>query len=93
MAAQKTSYFLYYSTLLTHKQAMSLPKADFWKKAKESKVAELVAKNTWTVVDQLSFDTKVYKKKMNLNKSIKKYKTYYMVRGFEHWFGQDYIDT
>lgn len=99
MAALETSSFPFHGTPLTYKQAMSSPEADFWKKAEESEVAGLVAKNTWTVDGRPPLGTKVlsgrfvYKIKMNLDGSIKKYKVRYMVRGFEQRFGKDYTDT
>ena len=59
----------------------------------------LDAKNTWIVVECLSPNVKVlfgkfvYKMKMNLDGSIKKYKVRYFVRGFEQRFGRDSIKS
>ncbi len=55
-------------------------------------------KNTWTVVERPPANIKVlsekyvYKKKMNLDGSIKKNKVRYVVRSFEQRFGRDYIE-
>lgn len=77
---------------------MSSPKADFWKKAEEVEISGLDAKNTWTVVERPPANVKVlsgkfvYKKKMKLDGSIKKYKVRYVVQSFEQRFGRDYTE-
>lgn len=54
------------------------------KRAEEFEVSELDAKNTWTVVERPPANSKVlsgkfvYKKKMKLDRSIKKYKIEYV---------------
>ena len=99
MAAKKGSPHLLSGTSLTHEQAMSSPKAKFWKRAEEIEVSGLDTKNTWTVVERPSPNVKVlsgkfvYQKKMNLDGSIKKYKVQYVIRGFEQRFGRNYTET
>ena len=98
IAAQNTPHPLA-GTPFTHAQAMSSPDADCWKRAEEAEVSGLIEKDTWTVVERPPSHVKVlsgkfvYRKKMNLDGSIKKYKARYIVRGFEQRFGQDYTDT
>ena len=68
-------------------------------RAEEIEVSGLDAKNTWTVVECPLPNVKVlsgkfvYKKKMNRDGSIKKYKVQYVVRGFKQCLGREYIET
>ncbi len=95
MAAKENSPHSLSGTPLTDIQAMFSPEKDFWKRAEEIEVSGLDAKNTWTVVVRPSPNVKVlsgksfYKKKMNVDGSIKKYKVRYVIRGFEQRFGCD----
>ena len=80
------------------KEAISTPKAPFWKEAVNSEIESILQNHTWELVD-LPLGCKplgykwIFKRKLKADGSIDKYKARLVVKGYKQKEGVDYFDT
>lgn len=82
----------------TYVEAMSTPKAPFWKEDINSEMESILQSHTWELVDLPSGDKPlgckwIFKKKFKADGSIDKYKARLVAKGFRQTKGHDYFDT
>ena len=80
------------------KEAMSSPKAPYWKQAINDEVESILQNHTWELVDLLPGSKPlgykwIFKKKMKADGSIDKYKVRLVIKGYKQKEGLDYFDT
>ncbi|KAL0551992.1 hypothetical protein IC582_011085 [Cucumis melo] len=82
----------------TFKEAMSSPKAPYWKEAVNSEIESIMHNHTWKPVD-LPLGSKslgckwTFKRKMKTDGSVDKYKARLVAKGYKQQEGLDYFDT
>ena len=80
------------------KEAMSSPKAPYWKEAINDEVESILQNHTWELVDlppgskPLGYKW-IFKKKMKVDGSIDKYKARLVIKGYKQKEGLNYFDT
>ena len=80
------------------KEAISTPKAPFWKEAVNSEIESILQNHTWELVDlprgckPLGYKW-IFKRKLKADGSIDKYKARPVVKGYKQKEGVDYFDT
>ena len=82
----------------TYSEAMSLPDADKWRKALDEEMTSIKANHTWELVDlppgKRPIGCKwVFKKKMNAEGKVERYKARLCAKGFSQRAGVDYNET
>lgn len=83
---------------ITFKQAMEGPEAEQWRAAMQEEMQSLVANETWTLIPpaagQRCVDNRwVYKRKMDADGVVQRYKARLVARGFSQVEGVDYQET
>ncbi|GJZ93963.1 retrovirus-related pol polyprotein from transposon TNT 1-94 [Tanacetum coccineum] len=82
----------------TYKATMESSEAPYWKEAIQSEIDSIVHNNTWKLVDlplgHKPIDHKwIFKKKLRLDGTIKKYKAHLVAKGYHQKGGQYFFDT
>lgn len=82
---------------LNYRDAISGPEATQWKVAMQEEMDSLIGNGTWTLVkenNQKSTDCRwVFKKKVNVDGVVVRYKARLVARGFSQIYGVDYTET
>lgn len=90
-----------YTDPLTLEEALKRPDADAWRAASKSEVDQLISTGTIKLIprnklpygQRLISSRMVFKKKLNPDGSVDKYKARLVARGFEQRYGIDYQET
>jgi transposase len=86
----------------TLKQALNSPEREYWLKAVHEELKQIIRKGTFKAVDKLKVAKSnripltvkwVFKRKIDKNGNIDKYKARLCVRGFKQKYGVDYFET
>ncbi|XP_023737401.1 uncharacterized mitochondrial protein AtMg00820-like [Lactuca sativa] len=82
----------------TYQEAIESHDGAFWKEAIDDEMSSILENNTWVLSD-LPLGSKhlgckwIFKKKMNVNGTINKFKSRLVIQGFRQKPGIDYFDT
>ena len=86
----------------TLKQALNSPEKEAWLKAVHNELRQLIQMGTFKAIDRTKIQKSnripltikwVFKRKIDKNGNISKYKARLVVRGFEQKYGIDYFET
>ena len=82
----------------TYQEAMVSPEAALWRKAAEAEMLALIANKTFTIVGLPSGrkpvkDIWVFKRKLNTDGTVNRYKARVCAKGYTQQKGKDYFDT
>jgi hypothetical protein len=86
-------------TPLTVEQALSCPESKHWKSAMDAEEAKLQKFETFNLVDMPHGKTNivkckwVFRKKLNLDGTVKEYKARLVAKGFSQRYGIDFFET